>query len=127
MKNIDLMFCCLGNGLTVCDRSHMEGGDYKIVAHVDSCGVYKLYCKLPWDAVNSIQNVAKREGRQFSDLWRTLSPIRRLDELADYVLTWDQFKQEGGYALLRKSPDETLEIFRKYTCLNKHYIMPTEE
>ncbi len=127
MKNIDLMFCCLGNGITVCDRSRMYGGDYKTVAHIDPCGVYKLYCELPRSAVSRIQDMAKREGRKFSDSWRTLPAERRLDELENYVLTWKQFKQEGGYALLRKSPYETLEIFRKYTCLNKHYIMPTEE
>lgn len=30
----DLMFCSLGNGVTICDRSRIEHGDYMIVAHI---------------------------------------------------------------------------------------------
>lgn len=30
----DLMFCSLGNGITICDRNREEYCDYKIVAHI---------------------------------------------------------------------------------------------
>ena len=34
MKKYDLMYCSLGNGLTVCNRAVEEHGDYKKVAHI---------------------------------------------------------------------------------------------
>ena len=30
----DLMFCHLGNGVTVCDRQRRKYGDYMTVAHI---------------------------------------------------------------------------------------------
>ena len=41
----DLMFCCLGNGLSVCDRLHEEHGDYAKVAHIGADRVITYYIK----------------------------------------------------------------------------------
>ena len=64
MKKVDLMFCCLGNGVTVCDRSRLEHGDYKTVAHIDPCGAVKLYDgTLPPEALEKIDGHAAAQAR----------------------------------------------------------------
>ena len=35
----DLMFCHLGNGVTVCDRQRRKYGDYMKVAHIGKSSV----------------------------------------------------------------------------------------
>ncbi len=124
MKPFDLMFGCLGNGVTVCDRSHMVNGDYKTVAHIDPCGAYKLYCPLPQEAVQRIRHMAQGEGERFAAHWESLTPSRRHYELAEYVLRWAQYKEIGAEAIQRMSAEESLKLYQKYTCVNGGYTMP---
>lgn len=151
MKPIDLMFGCLGNGVTVCDRgavsksliwpsavgeadlktqrvfnlARIENGDYKTVAHIDPCGAYKLYCSLPPQTVEQIARQARGEGERFAAHWESLSPVRRHRELAEYVLRWAQYRETGGAAvILHMSADESLDLYRKYTCINGGYTLP---
>ena len=43
MANFELFMGCLGNGLTVCNKSVMEHGDYKQIAHISPAGNIKWY------------------------------------------------------------------------------------
>lgn len=43
MKTFDLMFGCLGNGVTVCDRAQLVNNDYRTVAHISDFGGVKIY------------------------------------------------------------------------------------
>lgn len=42
-KTFDLMFCCLGNGVTVADRLQTDGSDYRNVAHIADTGDLRIY------------------------------------------------------------------------------------
>lgn len=53
----DLGFGCLGNGTTVWNHMREVGGDYETVAHIDSCGAYRLY-------VSNMPEYAKKEIRE---------------------------------------------------------------
>lgn len=120
----DLMFGHLGNGITVCDRSRMVGGDYKTVAHIDPCGVYKLHCPIPPEAVQQIKRMAQSEGERFAAQWESLTPSRRHYELAEYALRWAQYKEIGADAIQRMNAQESLKLYQKYTCINSGYTMP---
>lgn len=37
-RNFKLFLGCLGNGVTVCNSAVMEGGDFKMVAHISNEG-----------------------------------------------------------------------------------------
>lgn len=124
MKPCDLMFGCLGNGVTVCDRSRMVGGDYQTVAHIDPCGAYKLRCTLPPEAIQQIKCMAQSEEKRFAAHWESLTPSRRHYELAEYVLRWSQYKEVGADAILRMSAEESMKLYQKYTCINSGYTMP---
>ncbi len=43
MKKFELFMCCLGNGITVCNKAVEENGDYKSVAHIAECGKITWY------------------------------------------------------------------------------------
>lgn len=43
MANFELFMCCMGNGLTVCNKAVMEHGDYKQIAHISPAGNIKWY------------------------------------------------------------------------------------
>ena len=124
MKTCDLMFGSLGNGLTVFDRAQRQSGDYKTVAHIDPCGVYKLYCVLPADAVSQIKQMARSEGERFAVYWQNVTPARRHHELIEYVLNWNQYTEIGCEAILHINADESLDIYRKFTCENGGYTLP---
>lgn len=40
----ELFMCCLGNGVTVCNKAVMEYGDYKHIAHISDSGKNKTVC-----------------------------------------------------------------------------------
>ena len=76
LKNVDLMFCHLGNGLTVVDRLHTENGDYIKVAHISETGQiswykaipsgdYDLVVKKAWDSYGFSENIRGYLKRQF--------------------------------------------------------------
>lgn len=56
----DLMFCSLGNGISVCDRNREEHGDYKTVAHIRYNRQVNFYDKhLSAEAIKSVERFAK--------------------------------------------------------------------
>ena len=127
MKNVDLMFGFLGNGVTVCDRSRQEHGDYKTVAHIDPCGAVRLYDeKLPADAVKKINDHASTQARNFKHGFIHLGRAAVLDTLND-ILNVGQFLivfHEDGIA--GKSVEEIYQAYIKYVCLNGNRTMPEQ-
>lgn len=127
MKPMNLMFGCLGNGITVYDRNQTRSGDYLTVAHIDPCGAYKLYQPLPDDAKAQILHRAQTAAQAFCDTWHGMGQLRRMNELTEYVMTYRQTKAAGGYAALLNAPEEqTLALYIKYTCTNRGYTAPND-
>ena len=117
MKTYDLGFGCLGNGITVYNRSRMCGGDYQTVAHIAPCGAYKLYIPLPDEA----------QAQIIRQTWAETGQMCRLEELSEHVMTYAQFKAFGGYdALLALTAEQSLALFIQYTCINQRYINPNK-
>lgn len=42
-ENFELFLGCLGNGITVCNKSVEENGAYKTIAHIAECGKITWY------------------------------------------------------------------------------------
>lgn len=56
----DLIFCSMGNGVSVCDRNREEHSDYRTVAHISRGRKVTYYDKnLPRETVRSIDWYAK--------------------------------------------------------------------
>lgn len=82
----DLMFGCLGNGTTVFNRSRMEYGDYKKVAHIGDCGAVTWYEKpetLPEYARQEINDHAAAQAEKFKHDFVHLPKSAMLDMLSD--------------------------------------------
>ena len=63
-RNFKLFLGCLGNGVTVCNSAVMEGGDFKMVAHISNEGKITWYVGEdypPADALASIRACAEQE------------------------------------------------------------------
>ena len=64
-KQYDIGFGHLGNGITVWNRSEMQYGDYKKIAHISDDGVIKYYdSNLPEDVKDKIENFANHTKQQ---------------------------------------------------------------
>ena len=62
----NLMFCSLGNGVSVCDTLHEENGDYVNVAHINRHRRVTFYKRLNEDDKNKIVSFAKTEHPNIS-------------------------------------------------------------
>lgn len=95
MKTFDLMFGCLGNGITVCDRSQIVNGDYKTVAHIAEWGGVKLYdARLRSDrsAMARIEAQAVGQRDKFRSWWMAQRYICQYSMWYN-SLTFDQVAQ----------------------------------
>lgn len=121
----DLMFCCLGNGVTVCDRSRMRHGDYETVAHIDPCGAYKLYSEeLPEAAVKQINAHALRMVKDFKRAFTLLGRVGALDMMYS-SMNIKQLLSKGRLGDL--TVEQMYALYIENTCENRHYVMPRED
>ena len=86
MKTFDLMFCALGNGLTVCNRAATEHGDYKNIAHISRAGNIVYFVpvdKIPVDALFRIEHHAHAMEANFKAEFEALPAIKQYQFLLD--------------------------------------------
>lgn len=72
----DLMFCYLGNGLTVCDRNREKNNDYLTVAHIAENG------KISWREKVSME-ARERIERQAEE-------IKELHKIQGFLQNWSK-------------------------------------
>lgn len=86
MKNFELFMCCLGNGITVCNKAVMEYGDYKQIAHISNAGNIKLYVSdnyIPAEEMEKIKNVAKANKEKFVANFEKLPKLNQYSKILD--------------------------------------------
>lgn len=74
----DLMFCSMGNGVTIADRNREEHSDYKTVAHIGYNRDISFYDKeISPEAVASIESFAKYNNSSASQTqpYPVLKPV----------------------------------------------------
>ena len=82
----ELFMCCLGNGVTVCNKAVMEYGDYKHIAHISDSGKIKLYVSesyIPVEDMRRIEQAAAEQRKTFLNEWNKQSYISKYDKLLD--------------------------------------------
>lgn len=84
----ELFMCCLGNGITVCNKAVMENNDYKIIAHISEGGNIKLYVKesyIPLEDMKIIQKCADGKKKDFQEKFEKLSDIKQYGIILDSI------------------------------------------
>ena len=85
----ELFMCCLGNGVTVCNKAVMENNDYKIIAHISECGNIKLYVEkfyIPLKDMEIIQKCADDKKEDFQEKFENLPDIEQYRIILNNVL-----------------------------------------
>ena len=60
--------CCLGNGITLCNKAVYENHDYKMIGHISAAGNVSLYVKpdyIPPEDMERIKSAAARARNDF--------------------------------------------------------------
>ncbi|WP_195985402.1 hypothetical protein [Clostridium sp. D33t1_170424_F3] len=106
-KKFELFMGCLGNGITVCNKAVMEGGDYKMVAHISPEGEVEWYVApgyAPFEAVERIRREADLQRNKYEVWWQSLSPEKRYEieldkmspaELVEHIKKKQEGKTDG--------------------------------
>lgn len=88
MKKFELFMCCLGNGITVCNKALKESGDYKIIAHIAECGKIKWYVNPGSIPGNELLKIEHRADVMYSNWVRYIDSMpleKRYETLLDAV------------------------------------------
>lgn len=110
-RNFKLFLGCLGNGVTVCNSAVMEGGDFKMVAHISNEGKITWYVGEdypPADALASIRACAEQERVKYETWLNGLSPAARREyqlerlPLPEFLEELRKAKEEKGGSLVSR-------------------------
>lgn len=89
MKKFELFMCCLGNGITVCNKAVQEHGDYKVIAHIAECGKITWYVNpigyVPSDALLKIEHDANAQHEKWEQWLSSMPKIQRYEKLLNAV------------------------------------------
>lgn len=88
MRKFELFMGCLGNGATVCNSAVMDGGDYKMIAHIAECGKIKWYTDrqaVPSDALERIERTAAESREAWEKHLSSIGESRAYAYLLDRV------------------------------------------
>lgn len=91
----ELFLCCLGNGITVCNKAVEENGDYKTIAHISNNGKIKLYVSgnyIPVEDMRRIERTAADQRKAFLTEWNKKSDIRKYEKLLDMCIYSDSME-----------------------------------
>lgn len=64
----ELFMCCLGNGITLCNKAVYENHDYKMIGHISAAGNVSFYVKpdyIPPEDMERIKSAAARAHNDF--------------------------------------------------------------
>ena len=127
MKTFDLMFCCLGNGITVCDRRQEESGDYKTVAHIAEWGGLRIRDKR---LRNDLEAFARLQAQAASKADKERARFFRLPYAAQYELwyesmTLSQQLHDRNTWPVEKSPEWLYSQYIRNSNRKHGYEMPT--
>ena len=114
--NFELFMCCLGNGITVCNKAVKEHGEYKHIAHISDNGKIKLYVSesyVPIEDMRRMEQTASKQREEFLNHWNRQTLEQRYYKLLD-MLPVQEF--------LAVCKDESHTLEEKVTELEKRYI-----
>lgn len=113
MKKFELFMCCLGNGVTVCNKAVLEHGDYKQIAHISAAGNIKLYVKesyIPESDMEKIRNTAQTEAEKFRNSFEMLPITEQYYRIVEFIplSKWHEIRED------KRPIAEKLPALREY-------------
>lgn len=123
----DLMFCSLGNGISVCDKSVEVSGDYKSIAHISRNREITWYAKrISKEAKDKIEDYAKNGNSRISvtQMELVLKPLGVSEErLRHTQLEYSKIAQEKIEVNTFKHSDDIYAYGSELACLKlaKHF------
>lgn len=103
MKNFELFMCCLGNGVTVCNKAVTEHGDYKQIAHISNAGNIKFYVpasSIPGPDLLRIEHTA-------NGMYENVKQAVERDLAADRARTYYRMLDALPYHVYKRFTNET--------------------
>jgi len=112
-RKFELFLCCLGNGITLCNKAVEEYGDYKTIGHISNAGNVKLYVNqdyIPVSALYRIEKLSEQMRRRFvkklerdihnrpSDVYYEMLEALPLSAYMDFT---NQHRESGGAKAIR--------------------------
>lgn len=98
MKKYDIMYACLGNGVTVCNRAITVNNDYPIIAHISEGGNVKYYENIPEEIKRKIDDHAAGIKQQFQEKFCTLPKLKQLEIILDNCSISKSLEYHGKFA-----------------------------
>lgn len=90
MKKFELFMCCLGNGITVCNKAVVENGDYKVIAHIAECGKITWYVPIsyvPGSDLMKIEHCANVQNKKWENWLASMSMNKQYEKLLNVMPT----------------------------------------
>ena len=88
-RRFELFLCCLGNGITVCNKAVTEHGDYKMVAHIRDCGKIKWYVNpdtyVPGPDRETVERQAAGQKAKWEEWFSSMTQPQQYAYLMDHV------------------------------------------
>lgn len=82
----ELFVCCLGNGITLCNKAVIENRDYKMIGHISTGGNIKLYINkgyIPHKDMKRIENLAIKEKLKFKNEFEKLPESKQYETIIE--------------------------------------------
>lgn len=112
-KKFELFMCCLGNGITVCNKAVIENGDYKKIAHISNAGNIKFYVQesyIPATEMDKIKRTASGDSKNFKKRFEALPDIKQYDIILNNI-PMEKFME---FVRIKKPLAEKLPVMRDY-------------
>ena len=88
-ENFELFLGCLGNGITVCNKSVEENGAYKTIAHIAECGKITWYVNpvscVPGGDLLKIEHFADVQREKWEKWLDSMPELKRYEKLLETV------------------------------------------
>lgn len=87
-RNFELFAGYLGNGITICNKTAMENGDYKQVAHISEGGNIRLWVDesyIPTEEMEKIKRMAENQKKEFQKRFESLPDMKQYEIILDNV------------------------------------------
>lgn len=84
--NFELFMCCLGNGITVCNKAVCENNDYKTVAHISPAGNITYFVRAGYIPADDLERIEKAAAENRADFLVELRKLMKFDLTRAYLV-----------------------------------------
>lgn len=101
-----LFMCCLGNGITVCNKAVIENGDYKMIAHIADSGRIVWYVETESIPGNDLLRIEHHANVMY-EVWN--KKINNMTKIKAYEYMLDLMPHNEFMHIIKEMNDVSLE------------------